>query len=509
MASPPPPPPPPPSCTYNSIIIVGSGVFGLTTALHLLLLPPPTRPTKITLIDKSPFPAPDGASIDSSRIVRADYKDAAYAQLGARALSIWRGGAGVYEGLGGEGRYTQSGLLLVANTAPGGEEEEGMGGESYVRQSLENVVALDGVEGVRGVFNSRGEIEGCVGGFIQREGLKEGGGGGAGSGLGDTGYLNTRSGWADAEASMRFVRRRVEEVGRGVVEFVVGEVVGLEEVSDTNVDVGKNTKGKETKVNGVLLRDGSRLTADLTVLAMGAWTPGLLDLRGRAVSTGQVIGYVSVTAEEEARYKDMPVILNLSTGLFVLPPRNGVLKVARHAVGYVNPVPVTYGQPDGRGPPVLTSLPITAHSSPPNFRLPQEASASLRSALRDMVPEFGDREFTSTRICWYTDTPTADFIVSYVPNRQGLFVATGGSGHAFKFLPVLGEEIVGVMYGLERSKEYAERWRWRERVAENVVTLDGSRGKSVQSELRKLLEEEGEVQVNVGGVGGVGVKAKL
>jgi len=29
--------------------------------------------------------------------------------------------------------------------------------------------------------------------------------------------------------------------------------------------------------------------------------------------------------------------------------------------------------------------------------------------------------------------PTGDFIVSYHPEHEGLFLATGGSGHGFKF----------------------------------------------------------------------------
>jgi sarcosine oxidase/L-pipecolate oxidase len=38
-----------------------------------------------------------------------------------------------------------------------------------------------------------------------------------------------------------------------------------------------------------------------------------------------------------------------------------------------------------------------------------------------------------------------DRLASWV--REGLFLATGGSGHGYKFLPVIGERIVDVVEG--------------------------------------------------------------
>ena len=43
-------------------------------------------------------------------------------------------------------------------------------------------------------------------------------------------------------------------------------------------------------------------------------------------------------------------------------------------------------------------------------------------------------------MCWYTDSLDNSFIIDYVPDyNDTLFVASGGSGHGFKFLPVLGK----------------------------------------------------------------------
>jgi sarcosine oxidase/L-pipecolate oxidase len=46
----------------SSILIIGSGVFGLSIAYELATNPSYSQ-TKLTLIDRLPFPAPDAASV--------------------------------------------------------------------------------------------------------------------------------------------------------------------------------------------------------------------------------------------------------------------------------------------------------------------------------------------------------------------------------------------------------------------------------------------------------------
>ena len=179
----------------SSILIIGSGVFGLSTAYSLSQNPLYAN-TTLTLVDRSPFPASDSSSIDSSRIIRADYSDPAYAALGASAQHVWRDTS---PGALGEGRYSESGLVLVADP----------GRDGYVRDSLENVRGLLEGGAVRELKNRR-EIDAVVG---------------TGGGSGQWGYVNWRSGWADAEAGMRWLRARVEKTGR--VQFICAEVVGL------------------------------------------------------------------------------------------------------------------------------------------------------------------------------------------------------------------------------------------------------------------------------------------
>lgn len=59
-----------PASTQESYVIVGAGIFGTSTALHLAKAFPSAS---ITLIDRTPFPCPLAASYDYQKVVRADY----------------------------------------------------------------------------------------------------------------------------------------------------------------------------------------------------------------------------------------------------------------------------------------------------------------------------------------------------------------------------------------------------------------------------------------------------
>ncbi|KAI9789201.1 MAG: hypothetical protein M1833_002449, partial [Piccolia ochrophora] len=210
-----------------------------------------------------------------------------------------------------------------------------------------------------------------------------------------------------------------------------------------------------------------------------------------------ILAYTAVSPAEEASWGSIPVTLNLSTGLFVTPARKGVLKVARHAYGYVNPQTIAYPEP---GPPSASttfriSVPATHHP------IPTAASSLLHAFQTSLFPSLSTRPFTYTRLCWYADTPTGDFLIDRHPRYAGLLLATGGSGHGFKFLPVIGEKVVEVLEG-RVGDELGGRWRWREREGEREGedgwgTEDGSRsgerGVVLESALRQGVQERGKL----------------
>lgn len=96
-------------------------------------------------------------------------------------------------------------------------------------------------------------------------------------------------------------------------------------------------------------------------------------------------------------------------------------------------------------------------------KIPTQAMRVLRRFVVEYLPELAEEsiDIATTRICWYTDSFDNHFLIDYVPGKQGLFVATGGSGHAFKYLPNIGNWIVDVIEGVGCSRPAVEAWRWR------------------------------------------------
>ncbi|KAJ5104022.1 hypothetical protein N7532_004551 [Penicillium argentinense] len=422
------------------ILIVGGGVFGRSA----------TPGSQITLVESSPtIPNPHGSSVDTSRIVRADYANAAYSKLAATAIKQWRSTE-----WGREGRYTQNGLLLVYPA-------DSVSAKEYARKSYNNVRRIEGDNVV--FLPTQKDVLSVVPPYGEE--LDVAGG-----------YVNWGSGWSDAGASVKFAKEMLDRDGQ--VNFVHKNV---ERVLFHEAGNGK------PRATGVGLADGTTLTADLVVVATGAWTPRLVDLRGKAVATGQAIAYIKISDEEQRELEDLPTILNFATGIFIIPPRDNLLKIARHAYGYRNPTTVPVPGSDKSTETMQVSLPQT------DIPVPLEGEEAFREALKQLLPRFVNRPFADTRICWYTDTPDGDFIVSYHPEYDGLFLATGGSGHAYKFFPVLGDKVVDAIEGT-LDPELQKLWQWTEvkklPPGVNVDDLfdgDGSRSGARNSNLQEEL----------------------
>ncbi len=88
-----------------------------------------------------------------------------------------------------------------------------------------------------------------------------------------------------------------------------------------------------------------------------------------------------------------------------------------------------------------------------------EQRTHLRAFLRDTFPGLADAPIVATRVCVYCDTWDGHFWIAPDPEREGLVVAAGGSGHAFKFAPVVGDVIADAVEGA--ASPLLDRFRWR------------------------------------------------
>lgn len=253
------------------------------------------------------------------------------------------------------------------------------------------------------------------------------------------GYLNPTGGWAESGRVMVQLRKLAMEAG---VEIHTGKAF-------------ESWMEKGSRVVGVRTRDGAEWRADLVMACLGAWTPLVMpETRGFLSASGQPVVHFRPERVEDFRAPSFPVwgADIARTGWYGFPANGeGIVKVANHGPG----VPVE----DVLQPRVVS----------------EEEVERFREFVSDAFPSLATAPVVGTRQCWYCDSRDGHFWVDHHPERPGLFLATGDSGHAFKFAPVLGDLIADAVE--RRANPWAERFRWRD---VGGVPADGARARSVE-----------------------------
>ncbi|KAK7716568.1 hypothetical protein SLS57_006596 [Botryosphaeria dothidea] len=406
----------------DSVIVVGCGVFGLSTGLALSKRYPAS---KITLIDRHEPPVPDGTSVDTTRVIRADYHDPVYSKLALESQRLIQNDPE----LGNQ--YYRSGMIY-AHAGSGRHgfkvwEKEYTAAQALQKQRVES--GEFSAEGYLRHLTSHEALYKRVNGpnYEPHKGEKQW----------NEGYLNEDVAFVNAEECMRIYYQKTREQSN--TNFVFGNPVRRLIVE------GGVAKGVE-------LADGSRLTADLVVLAAGAWTNTLLDLRDQVASTGHEVAWLKLSPELEERYKNMPITTNFTTGFNIFPPLNGEIKCLRRSPGYSNTRTV---RDSATGKTFEVSVPPDSPSA-----IPADAEAGLRANLAELFPPLAEQPFVRTKLCFFTNTPTSDFLVDKHPTVKQLAFVTGGSAHGWKFLCVLGDRVVDMLEG-KLAPELQQRWKYK------------------------------------------------
>ena len=79
-------------------------------------------------------------------------------------------------------------------------------------------------------------------------------------------------------------------------------------------------------------------------------------------------------------------------------------------------------------------------------------------------------------------TTSGDFIISPHSASKGLYVATCGNFHGWKFFPVLGKYIIQMLEGT-LSPELANKWAWDRERPDSALFADWPR-----AEMKDLLD---------------------
>jgi sarcosine oxidase/L-pipecolate oxidase len=354
-----------------SILIVGAGVFGLTTALEL------SRRgfTNIKVFDRALPPVFDGSSVDISRVMRVDYADQVYADMAAEAQAEWSSTWSSW--------YHRAGFLTLSDTP----------NHSYIEKAKSILLAKEQP------FTTLSGLQSFT--HLKKSDLP-------GYSSKTSGYLNPNAGWVDAAGSIGHLAQLCSQNGVSFVTGTEGTVISLNADGD--------------KVLGVRVAPGKDIFADFVILSAGAWSRRLVDL-GSSIATGQPVGFIQLTAEEAAEIKDMPITINYSDGVFCFPPTpdTHILKVVRHGHGYET----TYTSDTTTKS--VSSPPLQSRMSPAHF-IPEDANGALRNGLARMLPQFAQRPWLRTRLCWYFDRSGGDFLIDFHPQMKNLFLATAGCG---------------------------------------------------------------------------------
>ncbi len=236
------------------------------------------------------------------------------------------------------------------------------------------------------------------------------------------GYFNPRAGWA---ASGKVVARLLQEAQTVGVRLREGLTMAhlLEDGS---------------RVAGIVTMDGVAHRANFVLVAAGAWTPTLLPWLGEVMwTTAQPV--LHFRPHHPVEYQPphfLPWAADVTnTGWYGFPAQtDGTLKVANHGPGW------------------------RIHPDDPRV-VPPETEARFRTFFRDTFPGLAEAPLIGSRLCLYCDTWDGNFWIDHDPERPGLIIAAGDSGHGFKFAPVLGGLIADVLE--RKSNPYAARFAWR------------------------------------------------
>ena len=357
------------------------------------------RGHRVTLLNHTAGTDPLASSNDFSRLVRADYgSDGFYAALMAQAIPRWQD----WNERSGETLYHQDGFLVLAGgrMSAGGFEDE-----SYA--TLTSQMSSKHLAPVRlnAALRERFAVWSPA--------------------LLTDGYFNPRAGWVESGHVLEWLLAQARSSG---VPAVATTVVGFLE--------------RRGRVAGAVAADGSHYRADLTLVAAGAWTPALLPHLDQLMwATGHPLHYFQLPEDAVAKFQPphfTPWAYDIAnTGLYGFPATSdGRLKIGCH------------------GPGRRVNAAESRSTS-------QADEARARDFMAKAWPAAAGATLAGSRLCLYCDSSDGDFYIDHDPDRPGLVVASGDSGHGFKFAPFLGEIIADVCEG--RANPWAGRFAWRQR----------------------------------------------
>jgi N-methyl-L-tryptophan oxidase len=170
-------------------------------------------------------------------------------------------------------------------------------------------------------------------------------------------------------------------------------------------------------VSAAVAHDGRLFEGETFVVALGSWTSRLVPSLSIEVRPSAArVHYLKPADSSLYAFPSLPPFAVADTKFYGFPIHwRGSMKVAEHAIGRLFDPDEDREQPD------------------------PEALSKLREFLDTYMPDLTDAEVTYSKTCTYAMTPDSDFVIDFLPDRSNVLVATGFSGHGFKFGILIGQ----------------------------------------------------------------------
>lgn len=362
------------------------------------------RKYKVGLINPDQIPHHLAASTDISKVVRMEYgADEMYFEMAEKSIRIWR----EWNEFFGEEMYKEVGFLMLC------KEKLDRGTQRFEQSSFELLLK----KGYPAEHLRTPDIQArfpLIDPLTYPEAV-----------------FNPQGGYA---LSSRVIERMADYGKRLGVQIHPGQKA-------------KTFDSEGGKLKSVLCQSGDIFKADQFLLAAGSHTPFLLpELEAYFRITGHPVFWLKPKDAQVFKAPHLPVftadISNSGWYGFPFIEHPGVIKVAQHSDG----------------------LPI--HPEQDDRYVKGKEIEGMRDFLKGFCSKLAKAPLVYTRRCLYTDTLDGHFWIDHHPEKTGLMVCSGGSGHGFKMTPLLGEIIADVLE--KKPNPYAQRFVWRHLDQETV-----------------------------------------
>lgn len=273
-----------------SIVVVGGGTFGLSTALHLLR----DGYKDVTVVDKYPVPSKFSLACDVNKLVHADYLDEFYLFLALEALEKWKSDP-VFKD-----EFHETGIIYTGSLEDSIEEELKVRTDKLKR----NGWSEDRLPLINSKLDFLKYHPQAKGEFTNWKGY----------------YQSFDCGWGHARNSLVNASKEIEKLGG---KFIFD--AGVKFIFDNDT------------ISGLELESGKIIEASKFVLTAGANSISFnIDFHNQLLAKCWTYAHIKISDEELELLRGTPLIINAESGFFFEPSADNEIKVCNETPGFTH-----------------------------------------------------------------------------------------------------------------------------------------------------------------------------